>query len=597
MDELVGRVLGNRFELLETIGEGGYGAVYLARQTSMDRRVAVKVIHPNLITTRELIARFEREARTASKLKHPNTVVYFDFGSDGDLLYLAMEYVDGRTLTAAINQMGRLTVEQTAHIAYQICGSLSEAHELGMVHRDLKPANVLLTERAGDPDFVKVIDFGLAKIVQGDVPPGQDLTSGQMLMGTPAYMAPEQVRGETVDPRCDIYALGVIMFVMLTGEKPFVGNTPVETAVLHLTADIPSPRTLNPLVPKAFDHLVRNCLSKDPAGRPARVEEVAAELEVYLDYRTPISGRLSRKRVTEVTETMNQGPAMQLAAGGRGPSGSPSPWPGVSGSMVGGSPSRTLLIVLLSVLVLSVAGIVLVLRGESDGGEEGAQAAGNLAGAPPSPSSPAGSHARESGVGGAVNPGGQGLQHSQSGEGGEGGEGGEVATVGTSSEPPSDGLAPPSVGTEPESVVEDPVDIALLSALAGAVGRADGGVTHAIATAETSAEEEAEARARRERRRQRREAEEAAAAREPAAPSVVEVVSEPEHTYGMLRINTRPGYANVYCNGRDMGTTPVERRVETGTYRCRVIRSDGRPFTEVVEVTGQHDGVVVVDLD
>ena len=287
---LVGQMLGGRFELLELIGEGGYGEVYLANQRSMDREVAIKVIHPHLAATPGVTERFEREARVASKLHHPNTVVYFDFGKDDNLLFLAMEYVRGRALSDVLVGDSAFGLDRGIHIILQVLGALREAHRESLIHRDLKPANILITERAGDPNFVKVIDFGLAKIVRGpndSQPPEDGPTQTGAIIGTPAYMAPEQIRGEQLDGRCDLYALGVMLFVMLTGHKPFQGNTPVETAAMHLTQPAPSVRALNPTVPEAIEALVLKLLAKDRTERPPDAEVVMRTLARFMDLPTP----------------------------------------------------------------------------------------------------------------------------------------------------------------------------------------------------------------------------------------------------------------------------------------------------------------------
>ncbi|MBN1944249.1 MAG: serine/threonine protein kinase [Bradymonadales bacterium] len=301
-----GRVLGGRFRLIRSFGSGGFGQVYLAEQLSMKRQVAVKIIHPHLARDRSVVQRFELEALFASQLTHPNTVVYFDFGLDEDLLFLAMEYVHGCRLDHLLVREAPLEISRMAHMARQICGSLEEAHAAGMVHRDLKPSNVLITRRGNDPDFVKVIDFGLAKIVTGEVEPGRVLvTERGAMLGTPAYMSPEQILGERVDHRCDIYSLGVLMFLMLTKRRPFVGNSPQETIQKHLYQEIPFLRPINPRVPERLEALVRCCLAKDRRERPASVSEISDQLEGW-----------------KQTPPHPRGVARQTSAGLLGPNGS-----------------------------------------------------------------------------------------------------------------------------------------------------------------------------------------------------------------------------------------------------------------------------------
>lgn len=297
---LVGTQLGGRFELLDLLGEGGYGAVYRAKQLSMDRDVAIKIIHPHLAAAAGVKERFEREARVASRLTHPNTVVYFDFGLHEDIFFLAMEYVKGQPLADLLTARGPLPPERVGHLALQMLGALREAHELDMVHRDLKPANILLTRRAGDPDFVKVIDFGLAKIVRGsaDAAPDDGPTQTGAILGTPAFMAPEQIRGEDLDGRADLYALGVILYLSLTGSKPFSGGTPVETAALHLTQPVPPLRTVNPAVPPAMEQFTMRLLAKARHQRVPSAQHAMLELAQILDLATPSgAGNLTRMQV------------------------------------------------------------------------------------------------------------------------------------------------------------------------------------------------------------------------------------------------------------------------------------------------------------
>ena len=318
MVDLTGKTLGGRFKLLSMAGEGGYGAVYLAQQLSMDRRVAVKVIHPKLAKTQPMMDRFVREAKIASQLKHPNTVVYYDFGCDEDLLYLAMEYVEGRTLSSVISTDGVVSVARVANMGRQICGALSEAHSHGMIHRDLKPGNILLTLRDKDPDFVKVIDFGLAKIVHGDQMGRefQDVTESGQLLGTPAYMAPEQIRGETLDPRCDIYALGVILFASLAGKKPYAAATPLSTALMHLTEDVPSVSDLNPNVPAKLDRLIWACMAKNADERPQTVDIIAKYLSDFATVanRGVATPFLANPKAVEATATLDATPSSQRQA-------------------------------------------------------------------------------------------------------------------------------------------------------------------------------------------------------------------------------------------------------------------------------------------
>src|SRR5580704_1719104 len=204
-DPLIGRVINEKFKILSFIARGGMGKVYRAEQTPLGRVCAVKVLNPNYTGEHdpEFHKRFFLEASMTSKLRHPNTVTIFDYGHTEDgIYYMAMEYLEGYTLHRAIRQVGHLPEERAAHIARQICRSLREAHSLGVVHRDLKPANVYLLEHGDEPDFVKVLDFGLVKDVSSD---GEELTKAGLFMGSPKYMAPEQINGAPIDGRTDVY--------------------------------------------------------------------------------------------------------------------------------------------------------------------------------------------------------------------------------------------------------------------------------------------------------------------------------------------------------------------------------------------------------
>ncbi|TNF35594.1 MAG: serine/threonine protein kinase, partial [Deltaproteobacteria bacterium] len=270
---LVGHVLDGKYTLISKLGEGGMGSVYLAEQTSMGREVAIKVLRREFSQNRMAIKRFLREARAASKLAHPNTITVYDFGQSNDgLLYLVMERLSGRPLGDILDDEGRMTPERTVHILAQVCDSLSEAHAHGITHRDLKPENIFIEQKVGNPDFVKVLDFGIAKM-QGD--DSTQATATGMICGTPSYMSPEQAMGRDIDGRSDIYALGILLFEMLTDEKPFEGDTPMEVMLKHINE--PSPNILartQLAVPVGLQHALDRMLSKDAQERPAHCQEV-----------------------------------------------------------------------------------------------------------------------------------------------------------------------------------------------------------------------------------------------------------------------------------------------------------------------------------
>src|SRR5688500_474935 len=222
-DPRLGTVLAERYRLHSLLGEGGMGKVYAAEHVLMKKRLAVKVLHRELTLVPEVVARFEREAMAAANIDHPNVAAATDFGrlADGSV-FLVLEFVQGRSLREEI-ALGPMAVERALHIARQIGSGLRGAHLHGIVHRDLKPENIMLVEKEGDPDFVKVLDFGVAKVPIGEVPTqGTPISRAGMVFGTPEYMAPEQALGEPVDGRADLYALGVMLFEMLAGERPFL---------------------------------------------------------------------------------------------------------------------------------------------------------------------------------------------------------------------------------------------------------------------------------------------------------------------------------------------------------------------------------------
>lgn len=238
-DPWIGRVLLGRYRPISVLGEGGMGKVYLAEQKmgAATREVAIKTLHPELSKDPQLVARFQRESETVIRLRHPNTIQFFDFGELEDkTLIIVMEYIKGRALSSVLEEEGSISAERAEKILVQVCGSLHEAHQLGVVHRDLKPENVLLTNQGGQTDFVKVLDFGIAKRDDAEDPTRTKLTKQGMVLGTPPYMSPEQFSGEKLDPRSDVYSLGVMAYEMLAGRLPFDANTPWEWATKHLTA-------------------------------------------------------------------------------------------------------------------------------------------------------------------------------------------------------------------------------------------------------------------------------------------------------------------------------------------------------------------------
>jgi serine/threonine-protein kinase len=275
---LIGQVLGGRYTITKLLGEGGMGAVFVGEQKlgGTIRKVAIKTLHPHLSHDPKILARFERECGTIAELQHPNTIQVYDFGkTDNGLLYIAMEFVEGRSVAEILEKEGPMAPARVLKILEQICGSLEEAHGRGIVHRDLKPDNIVLCERAGQKDWVEVLDFGIAKRSSEEDKEEQKLTQQGMVLGTPPYMSPEQFTGKPVDARSDIYSLGVMTYEMLTGKLPFTGNTAWEWATQHMTA-MPQPFEAQPMgksVPADMRHAVEKSLAKLPEDRFANVRE------------------------------------------------------------------------------------------------------------------------------------------------------------------------------------------------------------------------------------------------------------------------------------------------------------------------------------
>jgi len=280
-DPLIGRLINDRFKVVALVARGGMGKVYRAEQAPLGRTCALKVLNPKYAGDHdpEFHKRFFLEASIASKLTHPNTVTIFDYGrTDDDIYYMAMEYLEGRTLHRGIREEGSFSDERTAHVARQVCRSLREAHSLGVIHRDLKPANIFLVDHADEHDFVKVLDFGLVKNVEN---PGEDLTQAGLFMGSPKYMAPEQIKGDKVDGRTDIYALGIIMYEMMVGKVPFDRPNSVHIMMAHVNEPPPPMRSINPdiQVSQSTEELIFKCLEKDPDLRYPSMEYLLNSLK------------------------------------------------------------------------------------------------------------------------------------------------------------------------------------------------------------------------------------------------------------------------------------------------------------------------------
>jgi len=299
-DPLIGRLIDGRYQVRSRIARGGMATVYLATDLRLERRVAVKVMHGHLADDSQFKQRFIQEARSAARLAHPNVVNVFDQGQDDDSAYLVMEYLPGITLRDLLQEHGALTAEQTIDIAEAVLSGLAAAHKAGIVHRDLKPENVLLA----DDGRIKIGDFGLARAASANT------ATGAALLGTIAYLSPELVTRGIADARSDIYAVGIMMFEMLTGEQPYKGEQPMQIAYQHANDSVPPPSNANPRVPAELDELVLWATARDPEERPrdARVMlEQLRETETLLHTALPTAA-------TAVQKTMVLPSARQLTA-------------------------------------------------------------------------------------------------------------------------------------------------------------------------------------------------------------------------------------------------------------------------------------------
>ena len=277
-DPLIGTVLDEKYRLDRKIGEGGMGAVYHATHIHMDSSFAVKLLHRSMVADQGAVERFRREARAAARIRHTNAVSVTDFGVTKEgTVYLVMEYLEGGDLRERLKKVGIVSPPDAVRIIVQTCAAIDEAHRKGIVHRDLKPDNIWLLSRDDIDDQVKVLDFGIAKLkTQGNQ--SSNLTQQGMVVGTPHYMSPEQCRGEELDSRSDIYALGVILYEMLSGDVPFRAPTPVGVVLKHAN-EMPKPlREENPSVPEPLERVVMKALEKDPAKRQASAAELGREL-------------------------------------------------------------------------------------------------------------------------------------------------------------------------------------------------------------------------------------------------------------------------------------------------------------------------------
>src|SRR5216684_767818 len=278
--DLVGQVLADRYHIMKKLGEGGMGQVYLAEHVKMGRRSAIKVMNPSMVHDSEAVARFNREAANASRISNAHVCAIYDFGETPEgLIYLAMEFIEGEPLTELIRQEGALPVSRAAEIAVQVAAALQAAHDLDIVHRDLKPDNIMLTRSRDGSDAVKVVDFGLAKAVGGEGG-GQKVTRTGLVVGTPEFMSPEQLSGDKLDGRSDVYSLGLVLFNTLTGTLPFPADSVQEAMIKRLTDEPAELIEVRPDLhfPPGLQQILDTALARSPVDRYQSAAKLAHDL-------------------------------------------------------------------------------------------------------------------------------------------------------------------------------------------------------------------------------------------------------------------------------------------------------------------------------
>ena len=299
---MVGRTFLGRYETIRPLGEGGMGRVYLARQIDLDRQVVVKVMHDHLAADRKFRERFQRELRVMARFQHPYVValydstrldLYDDSAPDAEGLCIVMEYVRGVTLDTLLHRNGRVSAPRVGRLLGQLCEALQAAHSQGIIHRDLKPANLMVVESDTPYEKMKVMDFGLAKLIDSGGRSMQKVseTGSEFAVGTPGYISPEQVRGEDMDRRSDLYSVGVILFELLTGRLPFTGDETMDVLLAHAQSAPPGFAEIGAsgLVAPAVEEVVMSCLAKQPADRPNSALELAERFEAALAADAPLS--------------------------------------------------------------------------------------------------------------------------------------------------------------------------------------------------------------------------------------------------------------------------------------------------------------------
>jgi serine/threonine-protein kinase len=326
------RVLAGRYELEAVLGQGGMARVFRGTDRVLNRTVAVKVLSPQFADDEQFVARFRREAQAAAALNHSNIVSVYDTGSQGDVHFIVMEYVEGRTLRDVIRQEGPLLPERAAEITEAVARGLAAAHQAGLVHRDVKPGNIMIT-RDGQ---VKVMDFGIARTTSGDT-----LTQTAAILGTASYLSPEQAQGESVDLRSDIYSVGCVLYEMLIGRAPFTGDSPVSIAYKHVREQPIPPSRINTDIPSGLEAVVMKCMAKNPENRYRTADELREDLARVLQGMPPVATPILEDSTAVLTQAAGPDATAVMSA----------PPPDEPERR-----SRTWLVVLLVILVLALIG-------------------------------------------------------------------------------------------------------------------------------------------------------------------------------------------------------------------------------------------------
>src|SRR5260221_8500655 len=298
-------LLNGRYRLISQQGSGGMAVIYKAQDLALGRTVAVKVLRPSLTGDPQFLTRFRQEARNVANLAHPNIVTLHDVGQDGNTYYMVMEFVDGKDLKKLIRDNAPFTVERALHIAIQICAGVGYAHRAGLVHADVKPQNVLVTP----DDAVKVTDFGIAQALSVTQP--QEKQS--VVWGSPHYFAPEQASGEAPTPASDVYAIGIVLFEMLTGKLPYNGADQQELALAHIRDEVPHVMQFNPSIPVHLDRIIYKVMSKEPANRYRTADQLGRILISYQKQGQDVTANVPPVMAPQAPQPQQQQPIPQAA--------------------------------------------------------------------------------------------------------------------------------------------------------------------------------------------------------------------------------------------------------------------------------------------